>query len=140
MSPPSHKQTEGLAETERIALANTRIGQASFRSGVISLWGSCAVTGVVSEQLLRASHIKPWRQCSNRECLDPANGLLLTPTLDHLFDRGLITFESDEFIVISESLASSDIAGLGVSTDMRLRWVPDGVVDYMRYHNQHVFT
>ena len=129
-----------LAETERIAIANTRMGQAIFRSGVISLWGSCAVTGVASEQLLRASHIKPWRQCSNRERLDPANGLLLTPTLDHLFDRGLITFESDGSIVISESLASSDIAGLGVSTGMRLRWVPDGVVDYMRYHNQHVFT
>jgi hypothetical protein len=137
INPPSVEFD--LTETERTALVNTRIGQALFRSDVIRQWGSCAVTGVESEQLLRASHIKPWSRSSNRERLDPANGLLLNPTLDHLFDRGLITFYADGSIVISESLSQGDLDGLGLSATLRLRLVPNGVMDYMAYHNSHIF-
>jgi hypothetical protein len=32
---------------------------------------------------------KPWRDSSNEERLNGKNGLLLTLTIDHLFDRGL---------------------------------------------------
>jgi putative restriction endonuclease len=39
--------------------------------------------------MLRASHIKPWSDCSNRERLDPLNGLLLVAHIDALFDNGL---------------------------------------------------
>jgi len=43
---------------------------------------------------LRASHCKPWCDCeSNEERLNGENGLLLTPSIDHLFDRGFISFE-----------------------------------------------
>lgn len=38
-----------------------------------------------------ASHIKPWRKCSNKERLDPQNGLLLTARINALFDCGLIS-------------------------------------------------
>jgi predicted restriction endonuclease len=38
------------------------------------------------------------------ERLDPHNGLLLTATLDALFDKGLISFEDDGTIVISAQL------------------------------------
>jgi hypothetical protein len=42
---------------------------------------------------LRESHCKPWRDSSNEERINGENGLLLTPTVDHLFDRGFISFE-----------------------------------------------
>lgn len=34
----------------------------------------------------------PWAKASNAERLSPKNGLLLSATLDALFDAGLITF------------------------------------------------
>jgi len=39
---------------------------------------------------LVASHCKPWRDSTNGERLDGENGLLLTQSIDHLFDRGFI--------------------------------------------------
>jgi transposase len=50
---------------------------------------------------LRASHIRPWRDSDNEARLDGENGLLLTPTIDHLFDRGFISFEDDGRLLIS---------------------------------------
>ncbi|WP_216840954.1 HNH endonuclease signature motif containing protein [Acidobacterium sp. S8] len=53
----------------------------------------CRVTKVENPLHLRASHCKPWRDLSNEERLNGENGLLLTPTIDHLSDRGFISFE-----------------------------------------------
>jgi hypothetical protein len=54
----------------------------------------CRITGVDRVEHLRASHCKPWRDSTDSERLDGENGLLLTPTIDHLFDRGFISFET----------------------------------------------
>ncbi len=51
----------------------------------------CRITGVDRPEHLRASHSKPWRDSDNAERLDGENGLLLTPSIDHLFDRGFIS-------------------------------------------------
>jgi hypothetical protein len=50
---------------------------------------------------LVASHCKPWRDATNEERLDGENGLLLTPSIDHLFDRGFIGFEDNGRLIIS---------------------------------------
>jgi putative restriction endonuclease len=49
---------------------------------------------------LIASHCRPWRDCTNQERLDGENGLLLTPSIDHLFDRGFIGFEDSGTLII----------------------------------------
>jgi hypothetical protein len=54
------------------------------------------ITGVERIEHLRASHCKPWRDSSDPERLDAENGLLLTPSIDHLFDRGFIAFEGQK--------------------------------------------
>ena len=51
------------------------------------------ITVVENPIHLVASHSKPWRDSSNEERLDGENGLLLTPSVDHLFDRRFIGFE-----------------------------------------------
>ncbi|QDV39293.1 HNH endonuclease [Tautonia plasticadhaerens] len=67
--------------TERRALVLSRVGQGQFRDSLMSVWGGrCAVTGLDLPVLLRASHIKPWRDSDNRERLDAYNGLLLSPS------------------------------------------------------------
>lgn len=34
--------------------------------------------------------MQPWRDSNNERRLDGENGLLLTPTVGHLFDKGLV--------------------------------------------------
>ena len=49
-----------------------------------------------------ASHIKPWPESTNEERLTGENGLLLRPSIDHLFDRGFMSFEDNGELVVSE--------------------------------------
>jgi len=44
---------------------------------------------------------KPGGKSDNHERLFAGNGLLLTPTIDHLFDRGFISFENSGELLIS---------------------------------------
>lgn len=128
-----------LSKTEQINLRKSRIGQGEFRKRVINLWGGCSVTGINAPELLRASHSKPWRECTNEERLDPFNGLLLIPNLDHLYDSGLITFDGRGVIVFSSKLSDSDIEKLGLSSKMQLREMPKGIHRYLGYHRDIVF-
>jgi putative restriction endonuclease len=45
--------------------------------------------------------LQPWRDSTNEERLNGENGLLLTPSIDHLFDRGFIGFEDNGRLSIS---------------------------------------
>lgn len=85
--------------TERDALTKARIGQGKFRTEVTAAWRLgevCPLTGIAIPELLVASHIKPWRDATNRERLDPANGLLLATHVDKLFDRFLLSFRNEK--------------------------------------------
>jgi hypothetical protein len=65
-------------KTTRERLIDARLGQGRFRVGVASRWnGRCAVTGCAIPAVIRASHIKPWSECTDRERLNPANGIFL---------------------------------------------------------------
>ncbi|MBN8413978.1 HNH endonuclease [Halomonas litopenaei] len=133
------EELDGLESTERQAIISSRVGQGAFRAGVISLWRGCAVTGVKKCDFLRASHIKPWRESSNAERLDPMNGLLLTPTLDHLFDAGFISFDDGGQMLISLALSENDARLLHVNSEMKLSKIPEEVRQYLRYHRDQVF-
>jgi hypothetical protein len=79
-------------KSEREVLIMARRGQGKFRNDLFDQWGGCAVTGCKVPEVLRASHIKPWKRCAGKEDrLDPHNGLLLSATLDALW-RGLQPF------------------------------------------------
>lgn len=83
--------------TEREVLIKARVGQGKFRSDMVKIWGHkerCVLTGIDIPELLTASHIRPWRDSSNEERLDPANGLLLVTHADKLFDKHLLSFEN----------------------------------------------
>lgn len=136
----SHQNEYKLLEkTEKDAIVKSRIGQGLFRDGVVKLWSHCAVTGLNNLSLVRASHIKPWRYSSNQERLDPMNGLLLQPMLDHLFDAGFITFSVNGTIMFSSILSQDDIQKLGLTSDLKLKKTPAEVMSYMEYHRENVF-
>lgn len=83
--------------TEAERLVVQRIGQGFFRAGLIDYWqGCCALTAITDPALLRASHIVPWKDCTNdADRLDVHNGFLLSALWDAAFDRGLMTFNDD---------------------------------------------
>ena len=125
--------------TEQEQLVVSRLGQGSFRRNVIQLWGSCSVTGLQNISLLRASHIKPWKDSSNQERLNPFNGLLLIPDYDLLLDKGLITFKNDGYIVISNRLDSSGKEVFHVDESLKLRRTFAESKVYLEYHREAVF-
>lgn len=93
-----------LTDTQKLQLIMARIGQGDFRKAVIDrAGGQCDVTGVDVVEILVASHIQAWADCgSSKERLNPANGLLLTPNLDKLFDRGFISFSNEGEMVVKD--------------------------------------
>lgn len=114
------ESSAGLSETAKETLIQARMGQGRFRTNLMRMWDEqCAVTGCSVSEALRASHIKPWRSASNRERLDPANGLLLVANLDALFDRGLISFEDNGTMLVSKGLPAVEKRRLGVPQSIR---------------------
>src|SRR6478672_7303033 len=89
-----------IGPTFREQLVRARRGQGVFRANVLLREGTCRVTQVSEPRHLKASHIKPWRDASDAERLDGANGLLLSPHIDHLFDDGYITFSGSQGLLI----------------------------------------
>jgi predicted restriction endonuclease len=84
---------------------------------------------------LVASHIVSWATCkSNAERLDLNNGLLLSPNLDKLFDRKVISFSNNGVLQLNRKFNWNDVAPFGVHPDMRLRDVPGGIVKYLKRH------
>ncbi len=126
--------------TTKSALVNARIGQGLFRSQVFKVWGNCcAVTGSTTIEAIRASHIKPWRSCQNEERLDAHNGLPLIASLDALFDAGLISFDLDGKMLVSNQLNPSE-RSLFSTIDRSLKKKPThATTEYLCYHRQMVF-
>jgi HNH endonuclease len=76
----------------------------------------CRITGVENPVHPVASHCKPWRDSSNEERLNGENGLLLTPSIDHLFDRGFISFENSGKLIISPVAHRPSLQRMGIDT------------------------
>jgi predicted restriction endonuclease len=130
-----------INETEREAIVLARRGQGLFRRRVSELEARCRVTRVSEPEHLRASHCKPWRDSSNEERLDGENGLLLTPSIDHLFDRGFISFEDNGRLLISPVAHNASLQKMGVKTEEKVvvGGFSDGQRKYLEYHRESVF-
>lgn len=128
----------GISATQKLRLLAARVGQGDFRKALIAEWGSCAVTGCRSIEILRASHIKPWKLSTNKERLDPDNGLLLVPNLDTSFDRYLITFSDEGKIIISNRLSATDREALGLKADMTVP-ISAGRERYLSHHRARFY-
>ena len=97
------------------------------------------MTGCGISEVLRASHIKPWRDCTDDERLDANNGLSLSAHFDALFDCGLITFEDSGKLLVSRQLPLRERRLLGVA-EMSLRNKPSlGMLRYLDHHRDKLF-
>lgn len=141
LDPDFQNFVEELSETEREVLIKARVGQGPFREALVKRWGGCSVTGCSAHDLLIASHIRPWSKCATpAERLGAANGLLLTPNLDKLFDRGLITFDDRFRIRLSQKLRPGDALQLNVHSNLRLTSKADrDMLPFLEYHGREIF-
>jgi hypothetical protein len=138
-SAPQARDDDRATETE--AMRATRLGQTDFRNALLEEWnGRCAATGLAMPEMLRASHIKPWRDSSDQERLDVHNGLLLTVHLDALFDRHLVSFDRTGRILISPCLAPDDRARLGLHLELRIAAPNDTRERYLALHRAALRT
>ena len=107
--------------TERQGLVTSRVGQGFHRQEILEKWGGkCAATGCGIKSILISSHIVPWSESSDEERLDIENGILLSPNVDALFDRHLISFDDEGFLVISERIGEEILETLGVDIESRI--------------------
>ncbi len=135
-------RTKGLpATTEAERLVVQRVGQDIFREALIEYWqGRCAVTGLDVLPLLRASHIKPWKDCaSGAERLNVFNGLLLAPHLDALFDGGWISFTDGGEMLVSPHLSDTQCILLGIVSGGQLLHIARDHLPWLDYHRKQVF-
>ena len=109
-------QNTAINETERLALVRARRGQGLFKERVREIETRCRITGVENPVHLIASHCKPWRDATDDERLNGENGLLLTPSIDHLFDRGFIGFENNGQLIISPVAHRPSLQRMGIET------------------------
>jgi len=130
-----------LADTDRQSLIIARRGQGLYKQRVMQIERRCRITQVENPTHLRASHSKPWRDSSNDERLDGENGLLLTPTIDHLFDRGFISFEGTGRLILSPVADRLSLNRMGVRTDevINVGTFSQGQRRYLEYHRASVF-
>lgn len=129
-----------LPDTERQAIVLARRGQGLFKKRVMALERACRITGVNREEHLRASHCKPWRDATNEERLDGENGLLLTPNVDHLFDRGFIAFEGDGRVIVSPVAHRESLVRLGIEPEKppNVGAFSTGQRRYLEFHRENI--
>jgi len=110
-------ESSELPQTDRTALIKARVGQGKFKENVSRYERRCRITNVTNPVHLIASHIKPWRESNNEERLAAGNGLLLTPSIDHLFDRGFISFDDSGETLISPVADRDSLRRMGIDPD-----------------------
>ena len=127
--------------TKRQQMITTRTAQHRYRAGQEKIWSSkCPLTGVAIPALLRASHAKPWKDCTDAERVDPYNGFLLEARMDALFDQGYISFADDGDLLISTRLTEENIQKLGLHAIAQVlpKLAPEHRT-YLQWHRDNVF-
>lgn len=129
-----------VPETDRDAIIRARRGQGLFKQRVMRIETRCRITGVDNPSHLLASHCKPWRDSSNEERLNGENGLLLTPSIDHLFDRGFIGFEDSGNLIISPVAHKPSLHKMGVETEgiVNVGTFTEGQRQFLEFHRNAV--
>jgi bifunctional DNA-binding transcriptional regulator/antitoxin component of YhaV-PrlF toxin-antitoxin module len=137
-NPDPDEGPEQIArETTRLALVAARRGQGPFRKKLETKYHSrCAVTNLDRREPLRASHIKPWSECNDREKLDVNNGLLLVANLDAAFDSKLVSFSDDGCMIGEEENIITVLKSIGSKRRvLKLCLIP--TLDQRRYLQYH---
>lgn len=127
-----------LTGKEVEAIIKVRVNQGLFRKIMLKKYGHCCLCGISNDNLLIASHIKPWSKSNEKEKLNEYNGLLLCSLHDKLFDLGYISFNDDGTILISSHLNDTDRVLSNINEKKRII-INDENLQFIRYHRNNIF-
>lgn len=133
-------------ETETSRHVKIRLVQRFFREAVLSGYHfSCAICHINVPAILNASHIIPWSKDKTRR-VDPKNGISLCALHDRAFDRGFITIDEKNKVVVSKQLFTKKPSQLhkvglleiqGQKITLPERFKPDS--EALDYHRNQIF-
>ncbi len=124
--------------SEKQYLRKIRTTQGKFRESLLKESTVCKICGMNMVELLVASHIKPWKDCNDKERIDFYNGLLLCPAHNAAFDGGYITFDNTGTIVISNLLNKQNMELLKLNENTKIL-LESNHLYYMDWHINNVF-
>jgi hypothetical protein len=125
-------------KTERSGLVISRVGQGYYRQLVREKWDNrCPVTGIRIVGILISSHIVPWSESNDDERLDVENSVLLSPNVDSLFDKHLISFSDEGRILLSNKITTEDLIKLGIN-DQTIIPISEGMRKYLKRHRERM--
>ncbi|KXY44797.1 hypothetical protein AT257_16245 [Bacillus cereus] len=124
--------------SEKQYLRKIRITQGKFRESLLKKEQFCKICGMNLSELLVASHIKPWKDCNDKERIDFYNGLLLCPAHNAAFDGGYISFDDKGAIVISSLLNKQNMKLLMLNENIKII-LESNHLHYMDWHISNVF-
>ncbi len=132
------RQDKSLTATEKEQLIKARRGQGMFRQRVGATEVRCRVTGLDDQRFLTASHIRPWSKSDNAARLDGNNGLLLSPHVDRLFDKGFISFDDAGELIVSKRLPAEVQKRWGLGQPAVIKPLSAEQRVYMEYHRTEI--
>lgn len=93
----------------------------------------------LSYPVLIASHIKPFIESNENEAYDPNNGLLLSRTIDSLFDLKYLSF-SDEWEILFSKRIPSDVMNFWKNYKLENNILNEKRKAYLQYHRNIMST
>lgn len=130
--------SDAILPSEKQYLQKVRTTQGKFRERLLKDTPFCKVCGMDMSQLLVASHIKPWKDCNDKERIDFFNGLLLCPSHNAAFDKGYISFDNEGKIIISNILNDQNKQLLQLHENIKIQ-LESRHRNYMDWHIKNVF-
>lgn len=137
----SIRSNSKLSDKTKDSLLSSKLGQGEFRKRLLEEYDHCPLSNVNDERLLLAVHIKPWVLSNDKEKIDSKNGLILTPTFEHLFSKGFISFEDDGTLLVSPWISPVNQKNLQIYNGKNIEGLAldDKRKAYLAFHREYVF-
>ena len=119
--------------------------QNEFKDKLLERECKCALCNITYKPLLITSHIKPFHiiakdaisnEEKKRQITDVKNGLLLCTLHDAFFDKGLISFDNNGYIIFNENIPQDIKDDLFQVKQINKNLFSE---DYMYYHRNKIF-
>lgn len=110
----------------KTATIHVRDGAQNFRENILRLYsGRCCVSSCTVEAVLEAAHIQDHSESRNN---DFNNGICLRRDIHTLFDRGLVTIDTNYVLIVDDSLPGSEY----MIFDGQKIQLPEQQIDYSK--------
>ncbi len=128
-----------IREKYKFSISKIRIGQGQLRKDALIYYdGKCMMCEVDNSRLLNTSHIKTFAKSEKNKSRNIYNVLLLCDKHDGLFNDGLISFNDNGKIMISNELDEKNRKELQLEEGISIELQPEHN-EFLKWHREHTF-